>query len=62
MSALREERAKVEQKAEITEQVLTLSAVNQSGFTITPELVTTMVQEAAKLRKELEDLVSTDNN
>lgn len=62
MSALQEERAKVEQRAEITEQVLTLSAVNQSGFTIAPELVTTMVEEAAKLRKELDDLVSTDHN
>lgn len=58
LSTLREDRAKVEQRAQVTEQVLTLSAVNQSDFTITPELVANMVQEAAKLRKELEDLVS----
>ena len=61
MSALQEERARVEQKAAIAEQVLTLSAVNQSGSTINPVLVSSMVEEAAKLHKEIEDLVSTDH-
>lgn len=57
----REEREKVLDKAKLTEQVLTLSAVNQSNtFTITPTLVEAMVKEAAQLRKELENLVSVE--
>ena len=56
MSTLCEERAQVKHRAEITEQVLTLSAVNQSA--ITPDLIETMLQEAAKL----EDLVSKNHN
>lgn len=62
LAALKEERDRVHDKASIVEQVLTLSAVNQSAtFTTTPQLVTAMLQEAAKLRQELENIVSIDH-
>jgi len=60
LSSLREERDRVQQKSEVVEQVLTLSAVNQSAtFTTTPALVEAMMEEATKLRSELQDLVSS---
>lgn len=58
IEASKEERDKVLEQAKLTEQVLTLSAVNQSTITITTTLVDAMVKEAARLRKELESLVS----
>ncbi len=58
LSALREEREKLDEKAAIVEQVLTMSAVSQSAtFSTTPDLVTAMLKEASKLRKELGDNV-----
>ena len=58
LSDLQEERATVEQRAAVAEQTLTLTAVNQSQtFTTTPALVSAMVKEAAKCRKELEHIV-----
>lgn len=58
LSTLREERVKLNDKAAIVEQVLTLSAVNQSAtFSTTPDLITAMLKEASKLRKELENTV-----
>lgn len=44
-------------KAAIVEQVLTLTAVQSATFSTTPDLVTAMLKEASKLRKELEDTV-----
>lgn len=59
LAAAKEERVKASDKAALYEQVATLSAVNESeSFTTTPQLVTAMLQEAAKLRKELEEIVS----
>jgi hypothetical protein len=60
LETLREEKDRVEQRAQLVEQVLTLSAVNQSStFTMTPQLITGMVNEAANLRKEMAEIVST---
>ncbi len=60
LEASKEKREKILEKAKLTEQVLTLSAVNQSAtFTITPALIEAMVEEAARLRKELDNIVST---
>ena len=60
LAAAQEERVKAEDKAAMYEQVATLSVVNESeSFTTTPQLVTAMLQEAAKLRQEIVDLVST---
>lgn len=61
LSALREERVRVDEKASTVEQVITLSAVNQSAtFTTSPQLIELMLEEAAKLRKELGDIVMVD--
>lgn len=54
----REEREKILERITVTEQFLTMSAMNQSAtFTITPALVEAMVEEAAKSRKDLADIV-----
>lgn len=59
LSTLREDRSRVEQRATVVEQVLTLSAVNQSStFTINTALISAMVKEAATIRKELRVIVS----
>lgn len=61
LADLREERVRVEQRATTAEQVLTLSAVNQSGtFTTTPALVRAMAKEVARCRKNLEHIVRWD--
>jgi hypothetical protein len=58
LSSLREDRSSLEERAATVEQVLTLCAVNQSSrFTTTPQLVTAMTEEAAKLRNELQGIV-----
>lgn len=55
----KEDRDKVEERAKLMEQVATLSAINQSDtMTVTPLLVRSMLEEAAKLRGELQDIVS----
>ena len=55
---LREKREGVVQRVTLTEQIITMAAVNQSSnFTITPALVDAMVKEAAKLRKEIDSIV-----
>lgn len=48
LAALREEKGQVEQKAQLVDQVITLSAVN---------LLAGMMKEAAKLRKEVQEIV-----
>ena len=59
LSSLREDRLRVEEKAALMEQVATLSALNQSAtFSTTPQLVEAMLEEAAKLQKELDRIVS----
>ena len=59
LESLREERVTLLGKADMYEQVLTLAAVNQStALTINTTLITAMVNEAAKTREELQDLVS----
>ena len=58
LDKLKEERDSVHQRVTLMEQVLTMAAVNQfTNFTITPMLVNAMMEEAAKLRKELEGIV-----
>jgi hypothetical protein len=58
LSGLKEERERLNDQAAIVEQVITLSAVNQSAtFSTTPDLVTAMLEEASRLRKELDDAV-----
>ena len=59
LKASRKEREKVIEQAKMTEQVLTLSAVQSSATTITTTLVEAMTKEAKRLRKELETLVSS---
>lgn len=59
LATLKEDRDRVQERATIVEQVTTLSAVNQSAtFVTTPLLISAMLQEAAKLRQELQDIVS----
>jgi len=59
LTAMKEERDRIEQQAQLMEQVITLSAVNQSAtFTTTTHLITAMQKESTKLRKELQELVS----
>lgn len=59
LDQLKEERIQVEEKALLMEQVATLSAVNQSeSLMITPLLVKNLLEEAAKLRQQIRDLVS----
>ncbi len=59
LSNLKKERIRVEAKAALMEQVATLTTVNQSAtFTATPLLIRAMLEEAAKVRKELEGIVS----
>lgn len=63
LAKLKEDRVRVEQRATVVEQVITLSAVNQSAsFSTTPLLVNAMLQEAAKLRQELQTIVSMLTN
>ena len=58
-AALREERDTLEKRAEQMDQVVTLAAVNQSAsLVINPNLVTGMIEEAAKLRKSMEETVN----
>ena len=55
----KEDREKIEEKAKLMEQVATLSAINQSDtMMVTPLLIESMLEEAAKLRRELQDMVS----
>ena len=59
LASLKEERQALVARAETYDQVITLSAVNQSSaITINTALITAMVQEAAKTRKEIEEIVS----
>lgn len=54
LAELEEERDRVGEKIALMEQVATLTGVN---LTVTTQLVEAMLQEAAKLRKELECVV-----
>ena len=49
----------MEKRAEQMDHVVTLAAVNQSAsLVINPNLVTGMIEEAAKLRKSVEETVN----
>ena len=59
LEELREERVALLGKAEMYDQVITLAAVNQStALTINTTLITAMMDEVGRTRKEIQDLVS----
>ncbi len=59
LTSLREERQALVDRADKYDQVITLSAVNQSAaITVNIALITAMVKEAAKTRKEIKEIVS----
>ncbi len=59
LEKLREERQTLAARADMYDQVITLAAVNQStALTINTTLINSMVNEAAKTRKQIGEIVS----